>query len=255
MGLKYCGNIMIKPPYGRQGNKLPLLDKILPLIPQHDVYVELFVGSGALFFNKSLVKSVLNDLDKDVYYRLQLIKKVPLFEFNDKLNTLNKLKKEYDKPLHTLEDKVIHEKIKSATGFNSKPITKSSDIYSNSNPYVIAKELPHYKKYLKNATLTNKDYAIILNKYDSPNTFFFIDPPYENTDKQFYSNTVFNYEELRDNVDKIKGLFMITLNDSPYIRKVFKGYKIKGVKIINSRLNMTGNIEFRKEIIIMNYLL
>jgi len=246
---------MIKSPYGRQGNKMPLLNKILPLIPQHDVYVELFVGSGALFFNKPLVKSVLNDLDKDVYYRLQLIKKVPLFEFNDKLNTLNKLKKEYDKPLHTLEDKVIHERIKSSNGFNSTPITKSSQIYKDCNPYVIAKQLPHYKEYLKNTTITNKDYAVILHKYDSPTTFFFIDPPYENTDKSFYSNNTFNYEELRDNVDKIKGLFMITLNDSPYIRKVFKGYKIKGIKIINTHYNNTGNIEFRKEIIIMNYLL
>lgn len=244
---------MIRPPYGRQGNKMHLLDKILPLIPQHDIYVELFVGSGALFFNKPLVKSVLNDLDKDVYDRLQLIKKVPLFEFNDKLNTLNKLKKEYDKPLHTLEDKVIHEKIKSATGFNTKPITKSSQIYQNANPYSIAKELSHYKEYLKNTTITNKDYAVILNKYDSPNTFFFIDPPYENTDKLFYSNNAFNYEELRDHVDKIKGLFMITLNDSPYIRKVFKCYKIKGVKIINSHLSQFGSIQFRKEVIIMNY--
>ena len=245
---------MIKPPYGRQGNKMSLLDKILPLIPQHDIYVELFVGSGALFFNKPLVKSVLNDLDKDVYYRLQLLKKVPLFEFNDKLNTINKLKKEYDKPLHTLEDKVIHEKIKSATGFNNKPITKSSQIYKDSTPYIIAKELPYYKEYLKNATLTNKDYAIILNKYDSPTTFFFIDPPYENTDKSFYSNNIFNYEELRDNVDKIKGLFMITLNDSPYIRKVFKGYKIKGVKLFNPYSTTNKTDKVRKEVIIMNYI-
>jgi len=243
---------MIKPPYGRQGNKIHLLKELLPLIPSHDTYVELFVGSGALFFNKPLVKSVLNDLDKDVSYRLQLLKKVPLFEFK-LLNTVDKIKIEYDKPLHTLEDKVIHEKIKSCNGFNSKPIKISKEIYQPNNPYNIIKHLPLYKEYLKKTTITNKDYAVILHKYDSPTTFFFFDPPYENTNKLFYSNNSFNYEKLRDNVDKIKGLFMITLNDSPYIRKVFNGFTIKGIETFNLHSKQTGTTKNRNEIIIMNY--
>ena len=59
---------------------MPIMNQLLDLIPQHSLYVEVFTGSGALFFNKNETKSVLNDLDKDVVYRLKLLKKTPIFK-------------------------------------------------------------------------------------------------------------------------------------------------------------------------------
>jgi DNA adenine methylase len=50
------------------GGKRRLLKHILPLIPEHECYVELFTGGGAVFFGKDNSKnlSVLNDKDGDL---------------------------------------------------------------------------------------------------------------------------------------------------------------------------------------------
>ena len=53
----------LKPPFCRQGNKYRLRNIIIPMFPQHTIYVEPFAGSSAIFFNKpKLEKNVLNDL-------------------------------------------------------------------------------------------------------------------------------------------------------------------------------------------------
>jgi hypothetical protein len=84
------------------------MPQLLDLIPPHDLYVEVFTGSGALFFNKEPTKSILNDLDKDVVYRLKLLKKVPLFDKKE-VNNLDTVKKYLDKLVSKL--KGPHEKI------------------------------------------------------------------------------------------------------------------------------------------------
>ena len=244
---------MIKPPYGRQGNKMSIIEDLLQLVPQHTLYVEVFTGSGALFFNKEPTKSILNDLDEDVTYRLKLLKKVPLFKYKE-IYSLEEEKKIFDKPIHTLEDAVIHEKIKSNSGFRGKPITNSTEIYKVRNPYKIIYNLPIYKELLKHATITQKDYTYILHKYDSPTTFFYLDPPYENTNTDFYSNAIINYEEMRDILSRLKGYFLLSINDSPYIHKVFREFIIKKINVRNQGYNIRyNNVKFRKELLIMNY--
>jgi DNA adenine methylase len=229
------------------------MPQLLDLIPPHDLYVEVFTGSGVLFFNKEPTKSILNDLDKDVVYRLKLLKKVPLFEKKE-VNNLDTVKKMYDKPIKTLEDAVIREKIKACNGFNGKLINKSSMIYNTQNPYSISTNLPIYKSLLKHATITNKDYKNILEKYDSPNTFFYLDPPYENTHKDFYEDNFINYEEMRDILLQLKGFFLLSINDSPYTRKVFKDFIIKKISIFSTWSNNNNKTEKkRKELLIMNY--
>ena len=42
----------IRSPFGRIGNKYPIINQLLEVIPPHNTYIELFAGSGALFFNK-----------------------------------------------------------------------------------------------------------------------------------------------------------------------------------------------------------
>ena len=52
----------IKPPFCRQGNKYLHRKNIIPFIPPHKRYVELFVGSGAIFYSKEKAQeTILND--------------------------------------------------------------------------------------------------------------------------------------------------------------------------------------------------
>lgn len=64
--------IKLRTPINYYGSKNQLLPKILPLLPEHSVYVEPFFGGGALYFAKDPVKiEAINDINGDVinFYR------------------------------------------------------------------------------------------------------------------------------------------------------------------------------------------
>lgn len=263
-------NRYIKPPFNRQGNKLPLLKNIIPLVPSHNTYVELFAGSAVLFFNlPKAKKNVLNDLDEDVYDRLKLLKKAPLDPslYEKDLNTLTKLTMFYhhhnqDDPDILYEpkeiaDEILYQKIKSSNGYMGVPVVNDK-IYNTTNPVNILKKIDYYKCMMKGVIVTNKDYELIVDKYDSLTTFFFIDPPYENTiTNHFYSGgETFDYDRLQEVLSNIKGKFLMTINNSKNIRKIFSEFNIKRMKVRTSWSKGNkgrGGNEIREELFIMNY--
>ena len=60
---------------------------------------------------------------------------------------------------------------------------------------------------------------------------------------------------MRGELDKLKGKFLLTLNDSKEIRKIFKGFKVKGLKVRGGGFREDAPIGGggRKEVIITNY--
>jgi len=251
----------LKPPFARQGNKYALRDTIIPLIPPHKRYVELFAGSGAIFYNKEKAEeNILNDLDKATIRNYRLIKKAPTDteKYRQDLDTLPKIKDFYDNHTNSITDQFLLAHITTNNGFSGKPVKTSSGIYKPYNPYNIVPKLPEYKELLKGVTLTNKDYEAIVNKYDDKHTFFFIDPPYENTEEGYgYAETTdFDFDRLASVLRDIKGNFLLTINDSPRIRKLFAEFIIKPVKVISQWKNASEKHgKVRKELIITNYFL
>lgn len=244
----------MKAPFARQGGKQETLEQIIKLIPPHNTYCELFAGSAILFFNLPKAKfSVLNDLDHDVYERLKLLQKAPLNSMYASLDTLQELKNFYNLKHTTIADKIIYHRIKANNGFNVNPVVTDKHIYKNRNPHNITKNLEYYKEMLKGVKITNKDYLELINKYDKEDTFFFLDPPYENTPSTFYDKTEFDYERLANRLKSVKGNFMLTINDSKYIRKVFKGFVIKPIKVKSQWLDKENKSKSRNELLIMNY--
>ena len=66
---EYIQKYIMRSIVGRVGGKSKLKDYIISLIPNHKIYVEAFVGGGAVFFGKDKSDiEVVNDLDKDIYH-------------------------------------------------------------------------------------------------------------------------------------------------------------------------------------------
>jgi DNA adenine methylase len=254
----------LKPFFSRQGNKFLLRDRIIPFIPPHKRYVELFAGSGAIFFNKDKAEeNILNDLDKTTYNNFRLIKSAPTdmsSYSNIDISTVDKVKQFYTKHINaknTTPVQLILNKVISSTGFSGKPVPNVNGIYKTFEIKRSVDRLPEYKEKLKGAKILNQDYAKVVDKYDSKDTFFFIDPPYENTDKSFKyaEDEDFDFQRLERTLRSIKGMFFMTINDSKRIRDLFKGFYIKPVNVYAAWGNNTESKigKVRKELFITNY--
>lgn len=76
------------------------------------------------------------------------------------------------------------------------------------------------------------DYKKFIETYDRPETLFYMDPPYYGNEKD-YGRELFGREEFTDMAELlqgIKGRFIVSLNDRPEVRKIFKGFYIESVK-------------------------
>jgi DNA adenine methylase len=90
-----------------------------------------------------------------------------------------------------------------------------------------------------------------------------MDPPYEESNNLTYAkgSGSFDFDRFAEVVSGIKGKWVITINDSPYIRKIFNKFNVVPVVIVGHH-NKNGNedktsktigTEDRPELIISNF--
>lgn len=111
-------------------------------------------------------------------------------------------------------------------------------------------------KRLDKVLIENKDFESLIKDYDFEGAFFYCDPPYSTgAGYKTTSTKDFEHERLRDVLKNIKGRFLLSYDDSPKIRELYKDFEIIEVSRYNginhkpeANLNKTY-----KELIIANY--
>jgi hypothetical protein len=127
------------------------------------------------------------------------------------------------------------------------PIKPLISIYNDINQELYLKIKNKYKdNYL--ISFFNVDYKKIIEIFDNKNTFWYIDCPYLNKE-HYYKNHTFLKEddhiELSEILKNINGRFLISYQDRPLIRKLYKNYNF---------YKYTGdNFILKPEIAITNY--
>ena len=80
---------------------------------------------------------------------------------------------------------------------------------------------------LDGVVVEHLSYERCLDLYDSKDTFFFIDSPYENSPTGAYEGfSADDVRSLRKRVAKVKGKWIVTINDSPLTRDLFSDCKL-----------------------------
>ncbi len=72
----------------------------------------------------------------------------------------------------------------------------------------------------------------LIETYDRPGTLFYLDPPYWGCETD-YGDGVFgreDFEALAGQLAGIRGRFLLSLNDTAGVRRVFKGFEIEAVE-------------------------
>ena len=244
--------LLIKTPLCRPGGKSRFLNKILPLLPKHEKYVEPFAGSGALFFKKEpATNSVLNDKDKSIASIFKLMKKggsCPAVKMTKK-----RFKQLLEKSNKTACDYLAL--MKASFACNMKGFAKSKIPKGKVREHNFSK----YKDIMKNTEVTNKEFKEVVKDHDSKNTFFYVDPPYPSNGCVYPKKELcaITPQEVADILKNIKGKTLISYSDHPLVRDAFKkylGWKIRQIKTKHIMCNNDNcGKQGRKELLISNY--
>lgn len=109
--------------------------------------------------------------------------------------------------------------------------------------------LTEVEERLKNVVIENLDFGELIKKYDCKSSFFYCDPPYSRTER--YYNETFrhsDHERLKAILSQISGKFILSYNDSEFIRDMYRDFEIIPVERQN---NLSDG--WYRELIIKNF--
>ena len=235
------------------GNKEKFSSFITPNIPKDiSTYVEPFGGAMGVFFSLDFskfrdVKFIYNDINELNFNLFYLLKNDPRF-----IEIVRGIK--VDKEYYQKSIKEIFEDTDLMTkAINwlvvltcSAPNQIGKDSWRGDTEFEVFKlKWKAYEPHLnKVSEILNVDYKEVIEKYDSPETFFYLDPPYMGREK-YYINHDFNensHYELASILYKIKGRFLLSYYHFDGIEELYPNCRFEFKKTIMGT-----------EYIIMNY--
>lgn len=108
-------------------------------------------------------------------------------------------------------------------------------------------------KRLSRVVIENQDFAKIIKTYDRKTTLFYLDPPYYEAEK-YYPDRFCpeDHIRLKQHLQEIKGMFVLSYNDCEPIRTLYEGYKIIEISRQHNMVAKIGSCQY-KELIIKNF--
>ncbi|HBJ3896880.1 DNA adenine methylase [Acinetobacter baumannii] len=227
---------------GWLGGKSQLARTIIELMPEHKTYVEVFGGAGWVLFKKSpSTVEVINDVNDDLINLYRVLK----FHFDAFLTEFDLLlfsrtifddMKKNDRGLTDIQRAAKFYYLLRAA-FSCQLDGAFSYSKARKAGLKLGDELRTHlhsvHERLQGVVIENASYDYVINRMDSPDTLFYLDPPYWNCEKD-YGKNIFGKEDffaLKDHLSKIQGKFILSLNDVPEVRELFKEFTIQNKKI------------------------
>lgn len=265
---------MIKSPLRYPGGKSRAVDLIAQLIPDFDEFREPFLGGGSIFINvKQRYPNKIfwvNDLYLELFKFWEMTQKDvdslidKIYEWRNQFPIGKELHKFLNKNLADFNDLE-----RGAAFFIYNRITFSGTSLSGgfSEHAFLGRftdssiqRLNQFAIVINGTQITNLDYEVLVKK-DGDNVFLFLDPPYYSATKSaLYGKNgnlhkSFDHIKFAENMKNCKHKWLITYDDSKFIRDLFFFANIipwdltYGMRNINKYSDQKG-----KELFISNYL-
>jgi len=213
----------LKTPISYYGGKQSMLKHILPIIPEHKTYAEIFFGGGAVFWAKQPAEAeIINDYNGMVvnfYEQLKLnydALKAAIDATPYSRQTYQKAMVVYEHPyIYTPLVKAWAFWIGTVQGFSNKigswrasnPTSKEVLMCENKKLLIT----PELSARLRHVQIECVDAIRLIERLDSPDTFFYLDPPYVDSDQGHYGGyTQEHFNSLLDALTRIKGKFLLS---------------------------------------------
>ncbi|MBI5770830.1 MAG: DNA adenine methylase [Verrucomicrobia bacterium] len=236
----------VRPVIGWPGGKGKLLKHLLPHVPEHTQYCEVFGGGLALLLAKPRSDiEVVNDINGDLvqFYRCC---KYHLDALLDELDLVLNSRRDFEdygaQPGLTDIQRASRWFIRNRLSFAGMgahfAISRKQPLGSRAQRLLAIRSL---NRRLDRTTIEQRPWPYILDAYDSTETFFFFDPPYLDSGGAAYAG--WSEHELARfcaRVAKLRGQWLFTFQDCQQVRDLMAGHQIRGIVRANGIGNNNG---------------
>ncbi len=264
---------MIVSPLRYPGGKSRSVKKIQELVPKFDEFREPFVGGGSVYFNlkqkfpnkkfwindkyeelavfwQQSKGDLANVLDQVKSWKQDFTEGKTLFRFlKDNKNNFDKVE---IAAMFFVFNRITFSGTTEAGGYSEQAFQKR---FTDSS----INRLQKIGSVLKNTKITNFDYEEVISA-SGKNVFLFLDPPYSKNEKSaLYGKNGdlhkgFDHNRFADVLKQCPHKWLLTYDDSPYIRELFSFANVSDWDLTYGMRNVTPNSKQKeKELFIANY--
>ena len=226
-----------------RGGKYRLAPKIADLLPSHRIYVEVFGGAASVLLAKPPSEiEVYNDRNGWLVNFFETVRNNPV-QFLEKCRWLHYSRQLYyewrdqlEQDFEEVELDSIEAAVRTAYTISSAFVgdpTKGwrfdrSGARGGSASWTnIASRVAYLSERLRSVNFDHLDFRECIRNWDCPGTLFFLDPPYLSTvSKGYYAFTEQDHRDLAQMLANIQGKFIMTYDDTPEIRELYKRFSI-----------------------------
>ncbi|BDD13164.1 DNA methyltransferase (plasmid) [Fulvitalea axinellae] len=261
----------MKTPITYYGGKQKLAKRIVAMIPEHNLYAEPFFGGGAVFFAKPKEMSaveVINDTDTDAvnFFRhvqndfVALEQTIRISLHSRKMHSDAFVMREYPHlftPLQrawafwVLTQQGFAGKISGSWGYDVKKRTTSTKVKNRRESFTEDLAIR-----LVDVQVECTDALRILMSRDRPDSFFYLDPPYFNSDCGHYNEyKKSDFEELLKELERLQGKFLLSSYPSDVLADYTKrnGWHQIKIEMAVSVNQKSGKPKKKIEVFTANY--
>lgn len=236
----------VHPPAPYIGGKRRLAARLVQKIAAtpHQTYAEAFVGMGGVFFRRTARPraEVINDRNGEVANLFRILQRHHP-QFMDTLRWQLTGRREFER-LQASNTTTLTDLERAGrflylqkTAFGGKVAGQSFGVDPASsagfNLTRLEPLLAEVHERLAGVVIECLDWQAFIDRYDRPETLFYLDPPYFGSERD-YGATLFGrdqFEVMAARLACLKGRFILSINDVPAIREIFAAFDQEEVQL------------------------
>ena len=259
----------MRTPLSYYGGKQQLATRILGMIPEHRIYCEPFCGGAAIFFAKEPSRvEIINDTNGEIINFYEVLKRdFPALEREIEISLHSR--KQHRQAAVIYENPDMFDRVKRAWavwmlangsygcmlngGFGYDRTGGTSKKLANKR----ADFKVDYAIRLQQVQIECCDALRIIQSRDTPDTFFYLDPPYVGSDQGHYDGyTQMDFDALLGLLEAIQGRFLLSsfrnANLTKFTRR--KGWHTVEIRLSSSMTHGQGRaVRDKVEVLTANY--
>ena len=210
------------------GGKFYMLEDIKEIFNKSGktTIIDVFGGSGKVLMNLNAKIKVYNDINNNIinfFSELKEHKEEVLKKLDYVLNSRELFERYREKSKDNLENafRFLYNNILS---FNGEGRSYSYSTKRNKSITLVNINNAINKSYndIKYWAIERLDFREIIRRYDSENSFFYLDPPYHNITGLYDDNLKDqDYIDIKKSLDMIKGKYLLNINEDEFVLQLF----------------------------------